>query len=311
LFEVTPQVVAHDLHPDYLSTRYALEREGVELVGVQHHHAHLAATLAEHGETGPAVGAIFDGTGYGTDGTVWGGELLVGGLHGYERVGHLRAVRMPGGERAIRQPWRMALAWLVELYGVDVAPPPALSGIDARTWRAVVQMVATQTSAPLTTSMGRLFDGVAALCGVRSEVSYEGQAAIELEALADPGADGAYALALLIDPDGGPAILDPGPAIDEILAELAAGVDVGTVSTRFHAAVANATTAACSRLAGAAGIDTAVLSGGVFQNRLLLERTATALERAGLRVLAPERLPPNDGQIAFGQVAVAAARASG
>jgi hydrogenase maturation protein HypF len=311
LFEVTPQVVAHDLHPDYLSTRYALEREGVELVGVQHHHAHLAATLAEHGETGPAVGAIFDGTGYGTDGTVWGGELLVGGLHGYERVGHLRAVRMPGGERAIRQPWRMALAWLVELYGVDVAPPPALSGIDARTWRAVVQMVATQTSAPLTTSMGRLFDGVAALCGVRSEVSYEGQAAIELEALADPGADGAYALALLVDPDGGPAILDPGPAIDEILAELAAGVDVGTVSARFHAAVANATAAACSRLAGAAGIDTAVLSGGVFQNRLLLERTATALERAGLRVLAPERLPPNDGQIAFGQVAVAAARASG
>jgi hydrogenase maturation protein HypF len=311
LFEVTPQVVAHDLHPDYLSTRYALEREGVELVGVQHHHAHLAATLAEHGETGPAVGAIFDGTGYGTDGTVWGGELLVGGLHGYERAGHLRAVRMPGGERAIRQPWRMALAWLVELYGVDVAPPPALSGIDARTWRAVVQMVATQTSAPLTTSMGRLFDGVAALCGVRSEVSYEGQAAIELEALVDPGADGAYALALLVDPDGGPAILDPGPAIDEILAELAAGVDVGTVSARFHAAVANATAAACSRLAGASGIDTAVLSGGVFQNRLLLERTATALERAGLRVLAPERLPPNDGQIAFGQVAVAAARASG
>jgi hydrogenase maturation protein HypF len=311
LFEVTPQVVAHDLHPDYLSTRYALEREGVELVGVQHHHAHLAATLAEHGEAGPAVGAIFDGTGYGTDGTVWGGELLVGGLHGYERAGHLRAVRMPGGERAIRQPWRMALAWLVELHGEDVAPPPALEGIDARTWRAVVQMVATQTSAPLTTSMGRLFDAVAALCGVRSEVSYEGQAAVELEALADQSADGAYALALLVDPDGGPAILDPGPALDEILAELAAGVDVGTISARFHAAVANATAAACSRLADAAGLETTVLSGGVFQNRLLLERTATALERAGLRVLAPERLPPNDGQIAFGQVAVAAAQAVG
>ncbi|HEV7808339.1 MAG TPA: carbamoyltransferase HypF [Solirubrobacteraceae bacterium] len=311
LFEVTPQVVAHDLHPDYLSTRYALEREGVALLGVQHHHAHLAATLAEHGETGPAVGAIYDGTGYGTDGTIWGGELLVGGLHGYERAGHLRAVRMPGGERAIRQPWRMALAWLVELHGEDVAVPPALAGIDGRTWRAVVQMVATQTSAPLTTSMGRLFDGVAALCGVRSEVSYEGQAAIELEALADPGADGAYALALVVDPDGGPAILDPGPTIDEILAELGAGVDVGTVSARFHAAVANATAAACERLAGAAGVETTVLSGGVFQNRLLLERTATALERAGLRVLAPERLPPNDGQIAFGQVAVAAAQAAG
>jgi hydrogenase maturation protein HypF len=273
LFEVAPRVVAHDLHPDYLSTRYALERDDVELVGVQHHHAHLAATLAEHGETGPAIGAIFDGTGYGTDGTVWGGELLVGGLSGYERAAHLRAVRMPGGERAIRQPWRMALAWLVELHGDDVAPPPALADIDPATWRAVVRMVSTATSAPLTTSMGRLFDGVAALCGVRSEVSYEGQAAIE-----------------------------------EILAELAAGVDAATVSARFHGAVANATAGACAHLADAAGLDTAVLSGGVFQNRLLLARTATALEDAGLRVLVPERLPPNDGQIAFGQVAVAAAR---
>jgi hydrogenase maturation protein HypF len=308
LFEVTPQVVAYDLHPDYLSTRYALEREDVELHGVQHHHAHLAATLAEHGERGPAVGAIFDGTGYGTDGTVWGGELLVGGLAGYERAAHLRAVRMPGGERAIRQPWRMALAWLVELHGEDVAPPAALADIDAQTWRAVVRMVTTATSAPLTTSMGRLFDGVAALCGVRSEVSYEGQAAIELEALADPHADGAYALELLVDPDGGPAILDPGPAIEEIVAELAAGIDVATVSARFHAAVANATVGACTHLADAARVDTAVLSGGVFQNRLLLARTATALEEAGMRVLVPERLPPNDGQIAYGQVAVAAAR---
>jgi hydrogenase maturation protein HypF len=305
LFEVTPRVVAHDLHPDYLSTRYALEREGVELVGVQHHHAHLAATLAEHGERGPAVGAIFDGTGYGTDGTVWGGELLVGGLAGYERAGHLRAVRMPGGERAIRQPWRMALAWLVELFGEDVAPPPALSGLDPATWRAVAHMVATGTSAPLTTSMGRLFDAVAAICGVRSEVSYEGQAAIELEALADPAATGAYALALL---EGSPAVLDPAPAIEQILADLAAGVDVATVSARLHAGIANATAAACAQLAEAAGLQTAVLSGGVFQNRLLLERTATALERAGLRVLVPERLPPNDGQIAFGQVAVAAAQ---
>ena len=159
--------------------------------------------------------------------------------------------------------------------------------------------------------MGRLFDGVAALCGVRSEVSYEGQAAIELEALADRSADGAYALALLVDPDGGPAILDPGPAIDEILADLAAEVPVATISMRFHNAVAAATAGACGHLADAAGLDSAVLSGGVFQNRLLLERAAAALEAAGMRVLAPERLPPNDGQIAFGQVAVAAAQITG
>jgi hydrogenase maturation protein HypF len=167
-------------------------------------------------------------------------------------------------------------------------------------------MVASGTSAPLTTSMGRLFDAVAALCGVRTEVSYEGQAAIELEALADPTADGAYALSLVAR-DGAPAILDPAPAIEAILADLGAGVAAATVSARFHAAVANATAQACAVLAGGAGVDTAVLSGGVFQNRLLLERTAAALERAGLRVLVPERLPPNDGQIAFGQVAVAAA----
>jgi hydrogenase maturation protein HypF len=306
LFEVTPEVVVHDLHPDYLSTRYALDREDVEALGVQHHHAHHAATLAEHGERGPAVGAIFDGTGYGMDGTVWGGELLVGGLHGVERAGHLRAARMPGGERAIRQPWRMALAWLVELFGEDVAPPPALAHIDSRAWRAVAHMVASGTSAPLTTSMGRLFDAVAALCGVRTEVSYEGQAAIELEALADPAADGAYALSLDAH-DGAPAILDPAPAIEAILADLGAGVAVATVSARFHAAVANATADACAEIARGAGVDTALLSGGVFQNRLLLEATAAALERAGLRVLVPERLPPNDGQIAFGQVAVAAA----
>jgi hydrogenase maturation protein HypF len=310
LFEVTPEIVAHDLHPDYLSTRYALERDGVRLAGVQHHHAHLAATLAEHGERGPAIGAIFDGTGYGTDATVWGGELLAGGLDGYERAGHLRAVRMPGGERAIRQPWRMALAWLVELHGEDVAPPPVLRAIDPQVWRAVARMAATGTSAPLTTSMGRLFDAVAALCGVRTEVSYEGQAAIELEALADPREKGAYELAFG-PATGAPRILDPAPAIAAILADLAAGVAVATVSARFHAGVANATATACADLARGAGLDTVVLSGGVFQNRLLLERTAAALERAGLRVLTPERLPPNDGQIAFGQVAVAATRAAG
>jgi len=202
----------------------------------------------------------------------------------------------------------MALAWLVELHGEDVAPPRALAGIEPQTWRAVAHMAATGTSAPLTTSMGRLFDAVAALCGVRIEVSYEGQAAIELEALADPRADGAYELAFVAGADGAPAILDPAPAIAEILAELHAGVPVGTVSARFHAGVARATAAACTQLAGAAGLDCAVLSGGVFQNRLLLERTAAALQEAGLRVLAPEKLPPNDGQIAFGQVAVAAAR---
>ena len=177
LFAVEPEVVAHDLHPEYLSTKYALERPGVELVAVQHHHAHLAACLAEHGVEGPAVGAIFDGSGFGSDGGVWGGEILVGDLRGFERAGHLTPVRLPGGDRAVKEVWRMACAWL----GPDADPLPAWI---AERWAQVAALVESGTASPLTSSMGRLFDAVAALCGLRTEVTYEGQAAVELEALA-------------------------------------------------------------------------------------------------------------------------------
>ena len=177
LFAVEPEVVAHDLHPEYLSSKYAAEREGVELIGVQHHHAHLAACLAEHGETGPAIGAIYDGSGYGDDGTVWGGELLVGDLRGYERAGHLSPVRLPGGDQAVKEVWRMACAWLEP----GAAPLP---GVDPERWAQVAALCESGTASPLTSSMGRLFDAVAALCGLRTEVTYEGQAAVELEALA-------------------------------------------------------------------------------------------------------------------------------
>ncbi len=203
LFAVEPRVVAHDLHPEYLSTKHALELEDVRLVGVQHHHAHLAACLAEHGETGPALGAIFDGTGYGPDGTVWGGELLVGDLAGFERVGLLFPVRMPGGAAAIRQPWRMACAWLHAAFDEPPELPPALRGVvEPERWEQVSQLVETGLSSPLTTSMGRLFDAVAALCGIRAEVNYEGQAAIELEAVSDPDELRPYELPLAGGGDG-------------------------------------------------------------------------------------------------------------
>ena len=304
LFEVAPEVVAHDLHPDYLSTRYAQEREGVELVAVQHHHAHLAATLAEHGEVGPAVGAIYDGTGLGTDGTIWGGEILVGGLDGFERGGRLAGVRMPGGEGAIREPWRMACSWLTQM---REPLPAAFEPIAQPRWNMVARMVTTGMSSPFTSSAGRLFDAVAAMCGVRLEVSYEGQAAIEFEALADPGAAEPYPFALQPIP---PVVMNPQAAILAVLADLRAGVPVSTISARFHAGLARVTVEACVLAAERADIGLAVLSGGVFQNRLLLELTAAGLEEAGLRVLVAERLPCNDGQIAFGQVAVAAARAA-
>ena len=303
LFEVTPEILVHDLHPDYLSTRYALGREDVKLISVQHHHAHLAATLAEHGETGPAVGAIFDGTGYGTDGTVWGGEILVGGLDKVARSGRLRPIRLPGGERAIKEPWRMACAWLTDM---RVALPPAFEDIAQQRWNMVARMSLQGTGSPFTSSMGRMFDAVAAICGVRLEVSYEGQAAVEFEALADRAAADPYPLEF--EHRNEAVALDPRPMILAVLDDIAAGVPVSTISARFHAGLARATADVLVLVAERRELQLAVLAGGVFQNRLLLELTIDALHTAGLRVLVPETLPPNDGQIAFGQVAIAAAR---
>ena len=292
LFAVTPALVVHDMHPDYLSTREALVYD--ETLAVQHHHAHLAACLAEYGETGPAVGAIYDGAGYGTDGTVWGGEILVGDLAGYERTGHLWPVALPGGDRAVAEPWRLACAWLVEATG---EPEPAIPRllrdvVEAKRWRAVARL--TRMS-PRTTSVGRLFDAVAAVCGVRAVVNFEGQAAIELEALADPSERGAYPL------DGR---LDPRELILAVRRDVEAGVGVGIVSARFHRALAVGTAAAIR----ASGVETVVLSGGVFANRLLAARTLAELD--GLRCLVPRLLPAGDGGISFGQAAVAAACAS-
>ena len=306
LFAVAPEVVAHDLHPEYLSTTYALERDGVELVGVQHHHAHLAACLAEHGETAPAVGAIFDGTGYGTDGTVWGGEFLFGDARACARVGTLISVPLPGGAAAIRQPWRMACAWLWAAVGDAPALPASLAGaVSERAWTQVGRLVQTRTASPLTTSMGRLCDAVGALCGIRAQVSYEGQAAIELEAACDPGERGAYEMP--VRQTGGMAVIDPRPAISAVAADVAAGAAVGTIAARFHQGVARATVDVCIALAAAHRCERVVLSGGVFQNRRLLESVSAELHAAGLRVLVPQRLPVNDGGIAYGQAAVAAA----
>jgi hydrogenase maturation protein HypF len=303
LFAVAPEVVAHDLHPDYLSTAYAHAREDVELVAVQHHHAHLAACLAERGETGPAVGAIFDGSGHGPDGTVWGGEILAGGLEGYERAGHLLPVRLPGGDQAVRQPWRMACAWLVAAGAPADDPPPALAhAVDPARWRAVASLARGGVAAPVTTSAGRLFDAVAALCGLRATVTYEGQAAAELEAVCDPHERGAYPL-----PVGDGSVLDARETILAVARDAAAGVPAGVISARFHRALADATARACVEATSRFGTEVVVLSGGVFQNVRLLAGASARLEAAGLRVLVPEHLPPNDGGISYGQVAIAAA----
>jgi len=305
LFAVEPEIVAHDLHPEYLSTKFALDLDGVELIGIQHHHAHLAACLAEHGETGPALGAIFDGTGYGLDGTVWGGELLLGDTRSFRRVGSLLPVALPGGERAIKQPWRMACSWLsAAVEGEPQLPASLADRVAPRAWAQVQRLAATGTAAPATTSMGRLFDAVAALAGIRAEINYEGQAAIELEAACDPSERGSYPIAVT----GAPLVIDPRETIRAVAADVAGGESAGAIARRFHRAIARATAQACVELAGAHGIELVVLSGGVFQSRLLLESVWSLLTDAGLRVLVPERLPVNDGGIAYGQAAVAAAR---
>jgi hydrogenase maturation protein HypF len=308
LFAVSPEVLVHDLHPDYLSTGYALERDGVAFIGVQHHHAHFAACLAEHGERGPAIGAIFDGAGLGTDGTIWGGELLVGDLEHVQRAGHLYPVRLPGGDAATREPWRMACAWLLAALEGEAQPPATIAAwIDRARWQQIAELARTGAASPMTTSVGRLFDAVAALCGLRMTVHEEGRAAMELEAAAAPRERGAYPLPVI----GTDVVaLDARETVRAILGDLEAGASAAVISARFHSGLADATAAALSRLAEEHGVTTAVLSGGAFQNRLLLLRTARALKRVGLRVLIPQALPPNDGAIAYGQAAVAAARLS-
>jgi hydrogenase maturation protein HypF len=309
LFAVTPELVVHDLHPGYLSTSYALQRTGVDHLGVQHHHAHLAACLAEHGQTGPAVGAIYDGTGLGEDGAVWGGELLCGDLHGFTRDGALRAVAMPGGVAAIRQPWRMAAAWLREAFGEPRPLPRRLRGaVSAERWEAIGSIAAGPEVSPPTTSMGRFLDAVGAMCGLGAEITYEGQAAILLEAAAwEAGATELQGYEVELADADGRLVLDPRGLLRELARDLQHGAEVPFVAACVHAAVAAATATAIERIAHRRGLGDAVLSGGCFQNRMLLEAVSARLATAGMRVLVPERLPPNDGGISFGQAAIAAA----
>jgi len=281
MLDVAPDVVAHDIHPEYLSTKWAMEQDAV-LVGVQHHHAHAAACLAEHGETGPALALVFDGTGLGTDGTLWGGELLRCDLTSFERLAWLEPVPLPGGAAAIREPWRMAAAQL-ELAG---RPVPF------EEWDVVRQVL--RVNAPLTSGMGRLFDAVAAVLGVRERVTYEGQAAIELEQLAGEVRVAPYAWEF----GAGTAL------VAAVYDDVRSGRAREEIAAAFHETVAAGAASACARFGDPRLV---VLSGGTFQNVRLLEATRSRLVADGFRVLTHRRVPPNDGGISYGQAVVAAA----
>ncbi len=350
LYDVRPTVIAHDLHPDYASTRWAHdglagvdeldESDAPSLIPIQHHHAHLAAVLADNAED-RALGVVWDGTGLGPDGTVWGGEFLLGDAAGYERVAHLRPFRLPGGDAAVKEPRRMALAlahaaWgeegverVLRRLGPDVFDPQEL--------RVLRQVLASGFRAPWTTSAGRLFDGVSSLIGLRQRVGFEGEAAMALEYAVDFGVDGAYELEVRApQPTDGageaavagddavarnvgvagnaaagpssPMIVDWAPALDALLEELDAGASPGTAAARFHNGLVRAIREVADRVAEGDGERRVALTGGVFQNRVLTERTTDSLRDAGLEPLLHCRVPANDGGLSLGQVAVAAAQ---
>jgi hydrogenase maturation protein HypF len=308
LFRVSPELIAYDLHPDYMATRYALERarrEGLATVAVQHHHAHIAACMAEHGlrPGDKVIGLAFDGTGYGTDGTIWGGEVLVADYTDFERRFHLKPFRLPGGDLAVREPWRLALAVLAETGFTQGFELPALASVDAQKREIVLSQIESGVNAPLTTSVGRLFDAIAALTGVRGQVNYEAQAAIELEALVDRSARGSYP----IDLDG--KYIDYGPLIGAMIEDLMDGVETGIIAARFHQSLVEVLETICERLRDEKELDTIVLSGGVWQNEVLVSRTVEQLTRKGFDVRWHRLVPTNDGGLALGQALVAAAQA--
>lgn len=345
LYETRPAIVAHDLHPDYLSTHWAREKAGEEAsrhgghgasesalasggllrVAVQHHHAHLAACLAENASQGAALGVTWDGAGYGSDGRVWGGEFLIGDATRFRRVAHLRPFRLPGSEAAIREPRRAALGLLFESYGTRALERDELEPVRSFSERErslLSTALERGLNAPWTTSAGRLFDAIAALIGPWQESSFEGQAAMGLEFLADPSVREAYPLDLVAASDGAwkeaqgreqegspgadaPALLlDWRPLLEAVLADRARGTAVSVIATRFH----NALVAGIERVAHEVDQSAVALSGGCFQNRLLVEGALRQLEGASRRVLLHRQVPPGDGGISLGQVAVAAAR---
>jgi hydrogenase maturation protein HypF len=304
LYGVVPELVAHDMHPEYLSSKWAAQ-QGLPTIAVQHHHAHVAACMVEHGRTETVLGVAYDGLGYGPDGSLWGGEMLVADLVTSRRVAHLRPVRMPGGAAAIREPWRMGAVWSSLANGTDDAMQRARNGgSDDAIIRAVLDLAQHPRSA-ITTSAGRLFDAVAALLGGRQRVTYEAQAAIELEALArtvERMDAPRYEGCLRTDT----RVLDPTPLVAAMLADLDSGVDTAMIAAGFHESFGRATADLAADVAEEQGLDAIVLTGGVFQNSRFSDVVESELRDHGFRVLVHSAIPPNDGGISVGQAAIAA-----
>ena len=311
-FRAEPTVVAHDLHPDYLSTRFALEYAkekkipAERIIPVQHHHAHIASAMAEHGLSSEVIGLSFDGTGLGTDGRIWGGEFLIASRREFRRAAHLKYVRLPGGDTAVKEPWRMAISYLVDSYGGSCGWE-ALRGFAERIGpraELVASMVHKGVNSPFTSSMGRLFDAASSIACIRDEITFEAEAAIELEAIADIGGDGSSPYPFEFA-GSAPMRIETAPIIMAMAEDVNNGMPGSIISGRFHSTIADLSVKACEALRVETGINTAVLSGGVFQNRLLSTIIAEGLAGKGFTVYAQERVPANDGGISLGQAVVA------
>jgi hydrogenase maturation protein HypF len=304
LFRIEPKAVAYDLHPQYLSTRLALEMTDIQQIGVQHHHAHIASCMAENGIADKVIGVAFDGTGFGSDGKIWGGEFLVADFAGFERRGHFRYVALAGGDRAVREPWRLGLSYLLDTFGaqIDSLDLPLLRRIPAKKISTIRSMIERRINTVETSAAGRLFDAVASIVGIRDEVNFEAQAAIELEACAQPGVDASYPFEISA---GSPWQIDVRPMMEQIVRDVVAAKPVGWISAAFHNTVAAIVVEMCLRLRSEEHIDRVCLSGGTFQNVYLVERAVACLRAKGFQVFLHSKVPPNDGGISLGQAVIA------
>ncbi|MFP3980334.1 MAG: carbamoyltransferase HypF [Desulfobacterales bacterium] len=314
ILDIEPAYIAHDMHPDYLSTGYAREFEPGACIAVQHHHAHIVSCMAENHLQDDVIGLALDGTGYGTDGAVWGGEVMIACRAAFQRAAHLAYVPMPGGAAAVREPWRMGISYLMDACGGDLKDLDLrfFDGLNPDHVRLIAEMAEKGVNSPLTSSLGRLFDGVAAIAGIRNRVNFEAQAAMELEMQAvgdlfplDPGRAYDYE----IRQDNGQSFqIPPAPVIRAIVEDLQRGASVRQVSARFHATVIFMFADVCDRIRHATGLQRVVLSGGVFQNVCVLEGMCEVLRARGFSVFTNQFLPANDGGVCLGQAVAAAAQ---
>jgi hydrogenase maturation protein HypF len=308
IFDVEPKIVAHDLHPDYLSTRFAMEQTGVARIGVQHHHAHILSCMTEHGLDGPAIGLAFDGSGYGTDGRIWGGEVLLAQADRFTRLAHLDYVPMPGGPAAIKEPWRMAISYLYHVFGEEFwnLKLSLFDKINKRKIQIIIEMIQKKINSPETSSLGRLFDGIAALLDIRYKATYEGQAAIELEMLIkEEGGGDSYLYEWCKGKESYRILL--GSIIRGLVRDIIQGEGMAVISHKFHLTLIRLFTDLGTQLREETGINRVILSGGVFQNVALLTGLEKALKAKGFYVFSHTKIPTNDGGISLGQVAIAAA----